>query len=72
MLSTRRRAMSFAAGLVDAGSSVPGDVSISVLLENRIAVVYGCGFVGGAVARAFARAGAKVFLPVARPPSPTK
>jgi 3-oxoacyl-[acyl-carrier protein] reductase len=34
-----------------------------VLLEDKIAVVYGGGgFVGGAVARAFAREGAKVFL----------
>ncbi len=31
-------------------------------LENKIAVVYGDGGVGGAIAKAFAREGAKVFL----------
>ena len=34
-----------------------------MLLENRIAVIYGAGgAVGGAVAKAFAREGATVFL----------
>jgi 3-oxoacyl-[acyl-carrier protein] reductase len=33
-----------------------------VLLEGKKAVVYGSGSIGGAVARAFAREGAKVFL----------
>ena len=33
-----------------------------MLLKNKNAVVYGAGGVGGAVARAFAREGAKVFL----------
>jgi NADP-dependent 3-hydroxy acid dehydrogenase YdfG len=34
-----------------------------VLLKNKIAVIYGAGgAVGGAVARAFAREGAKLFL----------
>ncbi|TYB52949.1 SDR family oxidoreductase [Nonomuraea sp. PA05] len=34
-----------------------------MLLENKIAVVYGAGgFIGGAAARAFAREGARVFL----------
>jgi len=34
-----------------------------MLLENKVAVIYGAGGgIGGAVARAFARAGAKVFL----------
>lgn len=33
-----------------------------MLLENRIAVIYGSGTVGGAMARAFAREGASVFL----------
>ena len=34
-----------------------------MLLENRTAVIYGAGgAIGGAVARAFAREGAKVFL----------
>jgi NAD(P)-dependent dehydrogenase (short-subunit alcohol dehydrogenase family) len=33
-----------------------------VLLENKNAVIYGVGPVGGAVARAFAREGARVFL----------
>lgn len=33
-----------------------------MLLENKIAVVYGAGGVGNAVARAFARDGARVFL----------
>ena len=31
-------------------------------LENKVAVVYGDGATGGAVAKAFARVGAKVFL----------
>jgi len=35
---------------------------VGVLLENKKAVVYGAGGVGGAVARAFAREGATVFL----------
>jgi NAD(P)-dependent dehydrogenase (short-subunit alcohol dehydrogenase family) len=33
-----------------------------MLLEGKAAVVYGAGAVGGAVARAFARDGARVFL----------
>ncbi len=33
-----------------------------MLLENKNAIVYGGGGVGGAVARAIAREGAKVFL----------
>jgi NAD(P)-dependent dehydrogenase (short-subunit alcohol dehydrogenase family) len=33
-----------------------------MLLEDRTAVVYGAGSIGGAVARAFAREGARVFL----------
>ena len=33
-----------------------------MLLENKIAVIYGAGAIGGAVARAFAREGARVFL----------
>lgn len=34
-----------------------------MLLENKVAVIYGAGgYVGGAVARAFAREGARVFL----------
>ena len=34
-----------------------------MLLENNVAVIYGAGgSVGGAVARAFAREGARVFL----------
>src|SRR6266704_1026820 len=34
-----------------------------MLLENKVAVIYGAGGpIGGAVARAFAREGAKVFL----------
>ena len=34
-----------------------------MLLENKVAVVYGAGgSIGGAVARAFAREGANVFL----------
>lgn len=33
-----------------------------MLLENKNAVIYGAGGVGGAVARAFAREGARVFL----------
>lgn len=33
-----------------------------MLLENKVAVIYGAGGVGGAVARAFAREGATVFL----------
>jgi NAD(P)-dependent dehydrogenase (short-subunit alcohol dehydrogenase family) len=36
---------------------------IEMLLENKIAIVYGGGgAIGGAVARAFAREGANVFL----------
>jgi NAD(P)-dependent dehydrogenase (short-subunit alcohol dehydrogenase family) len=36
---------------------------MSMLLENRVAVIYGAGGpIGGAVARAFAREGARVFL----------
>ncbi|MGH2554974.1 MAG: SDR family NAD(P)-dependent oxidoreductase [Actinomycetota bacterium] len=35
---------------------------MDVLLENKNAVIYGAGPIGGAVARAFAREGAKVFL----------
>jgi 3-oxoacyl-[acyl-carrier protein] reductase len=35
---------------------------ISMLLENKNAVIYGGGSVGSAVARAFAREGARVFL----------
>ncbi len=31
-------------------------------LENKVAVVYGNGAVGGAVAKAFVREGARVFL----------
>jgi len=31
-------------------------------LENKVAVVYGDGAIGGAIAKAFAREGAKVFL----------
>src|SRR5687768_14315564 len=31
-------------------------------LENKVAVVYGDGAVGGAIAKAFAREGARVFL----------
>src|SRR5262249_31943975 len=38
-------------------------VSTSMMLENKVALIYGAGGdVGGAVARAFAREGAKVFL----------
>jgi NAD(P)-dependent dehydrogenase (short-subunit alcohol dehydrogenase family) len=33
-----------------------------MLLENKTAVIYGAGAIGGAVARAFAREGANVFL----------
>jgi 3-oxoacyl-[acyl-carrier protein] reductase len=33
-----------------------------MLLENKVAVIYGAGPIGGAVARAFAREGARVFL----------
>lgn len=33
-----------------------------MLLENKVALVYGAGPIGGAVARAFAREGARVFL----------
>ena len=33
-----------------------------MLLEDRTAVVYGAGSIGGAVARAFAREGARVFI----------
>jgi 3-oxoacyl-[acyl-carrier protein] reductase len=33
-----------------------------MLLENKVAVIYGAGSIGGAVARAFAREGARVFL----------
>lgn len=33
-----------------------------MLLENKNAVIYGVGATGGAVARAFAREGARVFL----------
>ena len=34
-----------------------------MLLENKVAVIYGAGgSIGGAVARAFAREGAKAFL----------
>ena len=33
-----------------------------MLLENKTAVIYGAGAVGSAVARTFAREGAKVFL----------
>jgi 3-oxoacyl-[acyl-carrier protein] reductase len=41
----------------------PADGRFDVLLENRNAVVYGGGgSIGGAVARAFAREGARVFL----------
>jgi NAD(P)-dependent dehydrogenase (short-subunit alcohol dehydrogenase family) len=43
---------------------------MNMLLENKNAVIYGAGgAVGGAVARAFAREGAKVFL--AFEPGPT-
>ena len=36
---------------------------MTVLLENKVAVIYGGGgAVGGAVARAFAREGARLFL----------
>jgi 3-oxoacyl-[acyl-carrier protein] reductase len=36
---------------------------VDVLLENKNAVIYGgAGSIGGAVARAFAREGARVFL----------
>ncbi len=31
-------------------------------LENKVAVIYGDGTIGGAIAKAFAREGAKVFL----------
>src|SRR5258706_2945363 len=33
-----------------------------MLLENKVPVIYGAGPIGGAVARAFAREGARVFL----------
>jgi len=34
-----------------------------MLLENKVAIIYGAGGpIGGAVARAFAREGARVFL----------
>lgn len=33
-----------------------------MLLENKVAVIYGAGSIGGAVARAYAREGAQVFL----------
>jgi 3-oxoacyl-[acyl-carrier protein] reductase len=33
-----------------------------MLLERKTAVIYGAGAIGGAVARAFAREGARVFL----------
>jgi NAD(P)-dependent dehydrogenase (short-subunit alcohol dehydrogenase family) len=33
-----------------------------MLLENKVAVIYGAGSIGGAVARAFAREGARLFL----------
>jgi 3-oxoacyl-[acyl-carrier protein] reductase len=33
-----------------------------MLLENKTAVIYGSGSIGGAVARAFAREGARIFL----------
>jgi 3-oxoacyl-[acyl-carrier protein] reductase len=36
---------------------------MNMLLENKVAVIYGAGGpIGGAVARAFAREGASVFL----------
>lgn len=35
---------------------------MDVLLENKVAVIYGAGPIGGAVARAFAREGARIFL----------
>jgi 3-oxoacyl-[acyl-carrier protein] reductase len=35
---------------------------VDELLENKSAVIYGGGSIGGAVARAFAREGAQVFL----------
>jgi hypothetical protein len=39
------------------------DKEMTVLLENKVAVIYGGGgAVGGAVARAFAREGARLFL----------
>lgn len=43
---------------------VPGpDKGTAMLLENKVAVIYGAGgSIGGAVARAFAREGARVFL----------
>jgi 3-oxoacyl-[acyl-carrier protein] reductase len=40
---------------------------MDVLLENKQAVVYGAGAIGGAVARAFAREGANVFLAARTP-----
>jgi NADP-dependent 3-hydroxy acid dehydrogenase YdfG len=33
-----------------------------MLLEDKTAVIYGSGSIGGAVARAFAREGARIFL----------
>jgi NAD(P)-dependent dehydrogenase (short-subunit alcohol dehydrogenase family) len=36
--------------------------STEMLLEHKNAIIYGGGSVGGAVTRAFAREGAKVFL----------
>ena len=38
-------------------------INMKMLLENKKAVIYGAGgAIGGAIARAFAREGAKVFL----------
>lgn len=33
-----------------------------MLLQDKVAVIYGAGAIGGAVAPAFARGGARVFL----------
>jgi NAD(P)-dependent dehydrogenase (short-subunit alcohol dehydrogenase family) len=45
------------------GNSQTDDRRVLMLLKNKIAIIYGAGgAVGGAVARAFAREGAKLFL----------
>src|SRR5258706_9825369 len=43
--------------------NVPREEERNMLLENKVAVIYGAGGpIGGATARAFAREGARVFL----------
>jgi 3-oxoacyl-[acyl-carrier protein] reductase len=61
-----RRECAATAEFRNATRSVLGDLrfeEVDVLLENKNAVIYGgAGSIGGAVARAFAREGARVFL----------